>query len=122
MMKRIALWLMIAFYVVAGINHFANPKVYLPLIPHYLPWPAVINVISGIAEILLGLLLIFRATRKLAVYGIMAMLIAFIPAHVYFIQMNSCVSEALCTSTFLGWLRLIVIHPILLAWAWWVRL
>jgi uncharacterized membrane protein len=56
-------------------------------------------------------------TRKWAAYGIIAMLIAFIPSHIYFIQINSCAGQ-LCVPTWLGWARLLLIHPLLLFWAW----
>ena len=76
---------------------------------------------AGIAEIILGLLLIFTSTRKFAAYGIFAMLITFIPAHVYFIQIGSCIPNGLCVPQWLGWVRLIVLHPLLIAWAAWYR-
>lgn len=116
--KSISLWLLSVFYLFAGINHFINPDFYLPLIPPYLPLPNAINYGSGLVEILLGLMLIFSITRKWAAYGITFLLIAFIPSHIHFIQINSCVEGDLCVPTWLGWVRLIVIHPLLLFWAW----
>jgi uncharacterized membrane protein len=116
--KSISLWLLSVFYLFAGINHFINPDFYLPLIPPYLPLPNAINYFSGLVEILLGLMLIFSITKKWAAYGITFLLIAFIPSHIYFIQINSCVEGGLCVPTWLGWVRLIVIHPLLLFWAW----
>ena len=47
---------MALFYVVAGLNHFVNPAFYLPLIPPYFPYHTLINVSSGVIEILLGIL------------------------------------------------------------------
>jgi uncharacterized membrane protein len=117
-MKKISLSLMSFFYVLAGINHFINPSFYLPLIPPYLLWHNFINICSGIVEILFGILLIPTITRKWAAYGIIAMLIAFIPSHVYFIEINSCIEGGLCVPQWIGWLRLVVIHPILIYWAW----
>ena len=40
---------------------------------------------------------------------------------IYFININSCIPKGLCVPQWVGWVRLIVIHPILIAWAWWVR-
>lgn len=115
--RSISLRIMSFFYVAAGLNHFINPNFYLPLIPPYLHFPSAINLISGVMEIILGLLVLPVHTRKWATYGIIAMLIAFIPSHVYFIQINSCGGE-LCVPAWLGWVRLVVIHPLLLFWAW----
>jgi uncharacterized membrane protein len=120
MMKRMALWLQIVFYLAAGINHFRHPTAYYRLIPTFLPAHVMINVLAGIAEISFSLLLIFPTTRKWAAYGIIIMLLAFIPAHVYFISMGSCIPE-LCVPQWVGWLRLVVIQPLLLGWAWWCR-
>lgn len=108
---------MALFYVAAGLNHFLNPSFYLPLIPPYFPYHALINWSSGVIEILLGILLIPTFSRKWAAFGIIAMLIAFIPSHVYFIEVNSCAGD-LCVPVWVGWFRLVVIHPLLIYWAW----
>ena len=106
------------FYIVAGVNHFVSPEFYIPLIPPYFPYPEIINIVAGIAEIVLGAMVFYQKTLRLACYAIIAMLIAFIPAHVYFIQIDSCIEGGLCTPQWLGWVRLVVIHPILILWAY----
>jgi uncharacterized membrane protein len=121
-MKQVARFLLIAFYLFAGINHFWHPHFYYPLIPPYLQqWAQLLNMVAGIAEIGLALLMGFATSRKLAAIGIMAMLVAFIPTHIYFIQLYSCVPNGLCVPAWIGWARLLIIHPILIAWAWWCR-
>ncbi len=105
-------------YLLAGVNHFLSPESYLPIIPDYLPSHDLINILAGIAEIILGIGLLFPKTRKISAWGVVLMLIAFIPSHVYFIQIGSCVEGGICTPEWVGWLRLVVIHPLLLAWAW----
>ena len=104
----------------AVINHFRKPEAYYGLIPPYLPEHVILTILAGIAEISFSLLLIFTATRKWAAYGIILMLLAFIPAHIYFIKVGSCL-PGLCLPQWVGWLRLVVIHPLLLLWAWWCR-
>ena len=73
---------------------------------------------TGIAELALALLIIPKSIRKWGAYGIIAMLVAFIPSHVYFIQIGSCIEGGLCAPEWVGWARLIVIHPILIYWAY----
>lgn len=119
-MKKILLYLMAVFYIFAGINHFRDPKFYIDLIPPYFPFKEFINIASGVIEIILGALLIPTQTRKYAGYAIILMLVAFIPSHIYFIQIGSCVDGGLCVTEIIGWVRLIVIHPLLIAWAYWV--
>lgn len=108
---------MATFYVVAGVNHFIDPEFYYDLIPDYLPFPDVINTLSGLAEIVLGLGILFKKSRRVSGYLIVIMLIGFIPAHVYFLQIGSCVEGGLCVPEWISWLRLLVIHPLLIWWA-----
>lgn len=108
------------FYLAAGVNHFVTPDFYLPLIPPFFSHPEWINILSGVAEVLLGLGVLYLPTRKRAAWGIFGLLICFIPSHVYFIQIGSCIEGGLCAPEWLAWVRLLVFHPILLYWAFWV--
>ena len=121
MIKRISLVVMIVFYIGAGVNHFWQPGPYYALIPPYLPWHHVINMISGSAEIILGLLLIFSKTRKIAADGIIVMLIAFIPAHIWMIQNGWCTGSGFCLPAWATWVRLFPLQFLLMGWAWWHR-
>lgn len=120
-LQRALTYLLALFYFFAGLNHFFYPEFYLPLIPPFFPKPEVINLLSGFLEILLGLGVSYLPTRKKAAWGIFMLLICFIPSHVYFIQLGSCIEGGLCVSEWLGWTRLLVIHPLLLYWAFWVH-
>ncbi len=120
-MKKAALYLQVVFYLAAGLNHFRKPGSYYGLIPPYLPWYSLINTAAGMAEMVFAAGLVLTVTRKWAAYGIIVMLLAFIPAHIYFIQIGSCIPGGICVPQWVGWLRLLAIHPLLLAWAWWCR-
>lgn len=121
MIKRISLAVMILFYIGAGINHFWHPYPYYALIPDYLPWHTLIINISGGAEILLGLLLIFSRTRKIAAYGIIVLLVLFIPAHIQMIRQGWCTGTGFCLPAWVTWVRLFPVQFLLMAWAWWHR-
>ncbi len=116
-MRKISITLQVVFFTLAGILHFVMPEFYYPLIPDYFGFKFEINILAGIAEIFLGLGSYFLKTRKLSTYFILLMLICFIPAHVHFIQIGSCTAK-LCTPEWVGYLRLIIIHPILLFWVY----
>ncbi|GAB5408522.1 MAG: hypothetical protein BalsKO_08870 [Balneolaceae bacterium] len=116
-LKKINLYLLSGFYVVAGVNHFLNPDFYYPLIPDYLPFHELINYSSGVAEVVLGIGVLFKKTRLFSSYLLAIMLISFIPAHIYFIQIGSCIEAGLCVSEWISWARLIIIHPLLIVWA-----
>ena len=116
--KTISLYSLIVFFVIAGFNHFLNPHFYIPLIPQYFPFKSFINIISGICELGFGLLLLFKWSRNFSVYALTIMLVLFIPSHVYFIEIDACVSYGLCVPNWLAWLRLLFIHPLLILWVW----
>lgn len=111
-------WILSSFFIIAGINHFLNPDFYYPLIPDYLPFHDLINISSGVLEILFGIGLLWKTTRVYAAYLTIAMLVAFIPSHVYFITIGSCIGEGLCVPEWVAWFRLVVIHPLLIWWVW----
>ena len=121
-MKNVSLYLQALFYIIAGANHFVDPGFYYPLIPDYLQeFSLAINRSAGIVEIALGIGLIVPIARKRAAFGIFLMLIAFIPSHVYFIQIGGCIEGGLCVPAWVGWIRLILVHPLLMWWACSVR-
>jgi uncharacterized membrane protein len=62
-------------------NHFLSPKPYLSMMPAYLPAHLVLVQISGVAEILGGLGVLFEATRIPAACGLILLLIAVFPAN-----------------------------------------
>jgi uncharacterized membrane protein len=108
------------FYLLAGINHFLTPDFYLPLIPPFFSSPEFINWLAGVAELLLGVGVLYLPNRKRAAWGILVLLLCFIPSHVYFIQVGSCIPQGLCVPVWIGWMRLLLIHPLLIYWAVWV--
>lgn len=69
---------MALLYGAAGIIHFTDPGFYLNIIPGWLPAHQLLLNLSGIAEIILGLLLLPRQTRPLAAWLIIAMLVVFL--------------------------------------------
>ena len=117
-MKKASLFLLITFYFFAGLNHFLEPEFYLPLIPNYLIFPELLNYLSGAIEIVLAIALVFLITRKLAVYGILILLFLFVPDQLYFIAQGNCFNDNFCLPSWVSWLRLLLIHPLLLYWAW----
>jgi uncharacterized membrane protein len=118
MKKKISFVLLILLYAAAGINHFVHNGFYYPIIPPYFPNPILINIIAGVIEIVAAVLLIFPITRKFGSYLIIAMLIAYIPAHIYMIQMDGCMSEQVCFPAWAAWVRLFPFQFVLMWWAW----
>ncbi|MEM9024955.1 MAG: hypothetical protein AAGB22_14515 [Bacteroidota bacterium] len=117
-MAKWSLYAMAAFYLFAGSYHFINPDFYAGLIPDYLPAHDFLHRLAGAFELVFGLALFFERTRWWATRGILLMLLAFVPAHVHFIAIGSCIEGGLCVPPWIGWVRLVVIHPLLLYWAY----
>ncbi len=54
--------------------------------PRYLPNPKLLVLLSGLAEIVLGIGLCFEETRNLSIYAIILMLIVFLLVHFYMLS------------------------------------
>ena len=118
MIKKASLWVLIIGYLAAGINHFYSPASYLRIIPAYIPYPVIANILSGAAEILLALLLISPKTRYYAAWGIIVMLVAFLPVHIDMILKAPMQLGSITVTPLLAWLR-ILFQPVLILWVWW---
>jgi uncharacterized membrane protein len=82
----ISVYLQAAVYLAAGLNHFSNPEIYTQIMPKYLPFHTELLALSGIAEVLLALGLVFSRTRKLSAWGLIALLVAIFPANIQMAQ------------------------------------
>ena len=72
--------------VLAGVNHFRKPKLYERIVPSYIPAAATVVILSGVLEMVLGFMLMNKNSQSEAAWGIIIMLVLFIPAHVYMLQ------------------------------------
>ena len=81
--KLILKYLLAAFFVLAGLNHFIKPDFYLKIMPPYLPWHLLLVYLSGVVEIVLGLLLLLPKFTRAAAWGLIALLVAVFPANIH---------------------------------------
>ena len=117
--KTILLWVMALFYVAAGFNHLLNPDFYIAIVPPGLPSPEWLNLLSGLAEIVLGVFVLEKRARVLAAWGIIALLVAVFPANVYVALEN--VGPGGVPGAGIGaanWVRL-PFQALFIVWAWW---
>jgi len=84
--RTVSKCLLASFMVGAGVMHFVNPEFFLKIMPPYLPLHSDLVIISGICEIVLGVLLLVSQSSRLAAWGIVALLIAVFPANIYLFQ------------------------------------
>src|SRR5262245_13585201 len=69
--------------ICTGTLHFTMPDFYVRIMPPFIPLKDLMVAISGVAEIVLGILLIIPRTHRLAAWGLVALLIAVYPANIY---------------------------------------
>ena len=74
------------FYVIVGIKHFIEPEYFLSIVPPYLPYHLELVYISGLFEILFGLLILFPKYRYYGAIGLILLLVAVFPANIYLAQ------------------------------------
>ena len=110
----IAKLLFAGLFVVAGVSHFLRTGVYLRIMPPQLPHPRLLVHLSGIVEILLGLLLLIPACTRPATWGLITLLIAVFPANVF---MTMHPERFPRIPVWLLWVRL-PLQGGLIAWAW----
>ena len=106
-------WLLAVVFVGAGILHFIHPETYLRIMPPALPAPQLLVLLSGVAEVAGGLGLLLPATRRWAVWGLLALLVAVLPANVYMLQLH----EQLHIPQWMLWARL-PLQPLLMWLVW----
>lgn len=112
--KTVSLYLMAAFYVLAGVAHFRSPGWYLKIMPPGLPYPLELVYLSGAIEIGLGLALLVPATRIPAAWGVIALLVAVFPANLYHWQSGGAGMQIP------AWVLAarLPFQGVLIAWAW----
>ena len=113
--KLITIYLMSLLYISSGVQHFANTSWFMKIMPPYLPYHKELIYLSGVIEIILGIMLLFEKTRFLAGWGLILLLIAVFPANVYAAQTNGV---AMGTSAAIAWGRL-PLQGLFIALAYW---
>jgi len=112
-MVSISRYALALLFVGAGILHFVRPGIYLRIMPPLLPTPRALVYLSGTAEVLGGLGLLLPATRPIAGWGLLVLLVAVFPANVYM----ALIHERLHIPGWVAWGRLPLQLP-LLYWVW----
>ncbi len=87
---------MAGMYIIAGLMHWIFPRAYLAIIPPNFPSKKAMVWWSGLFEVLAGLALLVVSfgwsdpylpnLKTVALWGIILMLIAFLPVHLYMVR------------------------------------
>jgi uncharacterized membrane protein len=119
--RRPLRYVMGGLYVLAGVLHFVNPKMYERIVPPSLPRPRELVYLSGVAEVVLGLGVLIERTRERSAWGIVLLLLAVFPANVHMatntVLPDSVPERGRGLARIALWLRL-PLQAVLVAWAW----
>jgi uncharacterized membrane protein len=84
---RIAgLMLIFMWFSIGGVAHFAATALEMSIVPPYIPWPRAAVLASGVFELLGAAGILYPPTRRLALWGLFALVIAVTPCHIYMLQ------------------------------------
>ena len=81
--RKLILLGLAAFFINVGVDHFVNPDFYLDIMPPAFPLHAEAVYISGFFEVLGGISVLVPRLRKIAGWGLFALLVAVYPANIY---------------------------------------
>jgi uncharacterized membrane protein len=113
--KRVALLLLAAFFVFAGVSHFTNEAFFLRIVPPWLPAPLLMVQLSGVAEIAGGIGVQIPRLRRLAGWGLLALLVAVYPANVHMALHPEQFPDTSPTALYVR----LPVQLVFAAWVWW---
>ncbi len=99
--------------VLAGMNHFRKPKLYEKMLPPTFPALSTIILLSGIAEMILGFMLMNVGTQQQAAWGAIFLLIIYFLVHIYILMNRKNYPKLPKWTLFLS----MPIHVFLIVWA-----
>ena len=115
MLQTLSQWTLGIVMILAGTNHFTNPRFYTQIMPPYLPYPLELVYLSGILEALGGALLLIPATRGVGAWTLIATFVLVFPANLH-MALNAA-QYASSIPAWALWLRL-PLQGVLIAWAY----
>jgi uncharacterized membrane protein len=114
--RKPLLYLLSLNLCVAGFMHLHSPDFFVAIIPAALPDPEWLNVLAGLAEIVIGVYL--PRTRVFAAWGAIALAIAVFPANVNMLIENIGAEGPGTGSPVANWIRM-PFQAVFILWAWW---
>ncbi len=102
-------------FVLAGVNHFLNPDFYTKIMPAYLPAHLMLVYLSGFFEVLGGAGFLINYLRRLAGFGLIALMIAVFPANIDMLIH----SQNFSSIPFWALVARLPLQFVLIAWVWW---
>ena len=115
-MKPTAIFGPAALFFIVGVLHFVMPAFFDRIVPPWLPDARLATYVSGVCEIAGAIGLLIPATRAAAAWGLIALLVAVLPANIHMLNQARAADASVGYIAGL-WLRL-PLQPLLIWWVW----
>ena len=79
-------YFMACLYILAGILHFILPGMYQRILPSWIPRGRGVVLLTGLLEVAFGAALFYPALKTPGLYGIMVLLVLFLPVHTHMLK------------------------------------
>jgi len=114
-------YVLAGLFLLAGTFHFLKPKLFVSIMPDYIPWHRAMVYISGAAELVGGFGILIEETQILAGWGLVLLLLAVFPANI-----NMAV-KAVQHSGYASWYSIatllrLPLQFVLIYWVYWACL
>ncbi len=103
------------FMIFGGINHFIKPEMYFPFFSNFLP-KELLNYFGGAIEIVIGIGVFIPKFRKISTLGILILMIAFLPLHIW-----DVFRENPAIGTHVASVIRLPVQFLFIAWAWFIN-
>ena len=116
--KMLFCYFIAAFFIFAGIMHFAQDDSFAKIVPPLLSFPKLIVWVTGIIEIVLAVMIVMPKYRALAGALFVPYLLGVLPANIYMAMYNIPLGDMTASPTAL-WIRVALQFPLiaLIYWA-----
>lgn len=114
-LRAISIGVLALLFIAAGTNHFVSPDAYLKIMPGFLPWPLALIYVSGFFEVAGGIGIAVPRLRRVAGWGLIALLVAVFPANLHMVIH----ADDFPNIPFWILVARLPLQGALLAWVWW---
>jgi uncharacterized membrane protein len=108
-------------FILIGISHLATPEKMTYMVADWLPYANELVLVTGLAEILGGIGLVWPRFQRLAALGLILLLVVMFPANIYVALHQLLPPGGLPAKPWYVWTRLLF-QPLYIAWIWWSAL
>jgi uncharacterized membrane protein len=119
MARLVGRWMLAVLFIFAGTWHLLDARLFLPIMPPWIPQPMTGILLSGMAELAGGggLLVPYREVRRAAGWGLLLLLVAVFPANIYMAAAHVQV-HGFPSQNWMSWARLPLQPLLMFAVSW----